>query len=501
MAQDKRQENQPETPMETQPELQPVDALRDSRRKLTRSIVVTVVLAAVAALAVFEGITLGWLSNPNRNVDANETDIQSAGVTEQDGHDTYKFDVNQDKGICINDDAAVTMNAYDKELPKRNERTPIILRAVLSSNHSTSQKLSLKITCASTELKQETLTEVTAAQYNGQLSKTDWKAGDKINWLSNVVNIRAGYIPGLQTRAVAGDYEPYTAGDTTKYKDADDYIYNYAVDFFRASTAITPVKFVTPGSTTTPEPTSVSSQHSRSIGVNQIGTPERAPETNTDGSTKTYTYKIDYYTISNGGNVLNQNNTAHVEFVEATGGYKLKYGDKYLSYNATYSSTGWWVTLQSVTLITTDNAENAAIWTVTGDAGNVQISCKVDYYRDSPGYYQLNYYLSFSGNVWSLGENPGNSGKLIITQYYTETVTTTFPEVSVGDEKNLIINVDLAGAKEPDDGRYYVYLMFDYDHELVNKYLTDNGISLKLGSENIPFTDAFQITVVETPTT
>ena len=80
-------------------------------------------------------------------------------------------------------------------------------------------------------------------------------------------------------------------------------------------------------------------------------------------------------------------------------------------------------------------------------------------------------------------------------------MTTTFPEVSVGDEKNLIINVDLAGAKEPDDGRYYVYLMFDYDHELVNKYLTDNGISLKLGSENIPFTDAFQITVVETPTT
>jgi len=103
--------------------------------------------------------------------------------------------------------------------------------------------------------------------------------------------------------------------------------------------------------------------------------------------------------------------------------------------------------------------------------------------------------------VWSLRENPGNSGKLTITQYYTETVTTTFPEVSVGDEKNLIINVDLAGAKEPDDGRYYVYLMFDYDHELVNKYLTDNGISLKLGSENIPFTDAFQITVVETPTT
>ena len=501
MAQDKRQETQPETPMETQPELQPVDALRDSRRKLTRSIVVTVVLAAVAALAVFEGVTLGWLSNPNRNVDANETDIQSAGVTEQDGHDTYKFDVNQDKGVCINDDAAVTMNAYDKELPKRNERTPIILRAVLSSSHSTTEKLSLKITCASKELMQETLTDETAAQYNGQLSETDWKAGDKINWLSNVVNVRAGYIPGLQTRAVAGDYAPYTAGDTTTYKDADDYIYNYAVDFFRASTVITPVKFVTPGSTTTPEPTSVSSQHSRSIGVNQIGTPERAPETNTDGSTKTYTYKIDYYTISNGGNVLNQNNTAHVEFVEATGGYKLKYGDKYLSYNATYSSTGWWVTLQSVTLITTDNAENAAIWTVTGDAGNVQISCKVDYYRDSPGYYQLNYYLSFSGNVWSLGENPGNSGKLTITQYYTETVTTTFPEVSVGDEKNLIINVDLAGAKEPDDGRYYVYLMFDYDHELVNKYLTDNGISLKLGSENIPFTDAFQITVVETPTT
>lgn len=494
MAQDKRQENQPETPMETQPELQPVDALRDSRRRLTRSIVVTVVLAAVAALAVFEGITLGWLSNPNRNVDANETDIQSASVTEQDGHDTYKFDVNLDKGVCINDDAAVTMNAYDKELPKRNERTPIILRAVLSSSHSTSQKLSLKITCASKELKQETLTEVTAAQYNGQLSKTNWAAGDKINWLSNVVNVRAGYIPGLQTRAVAGDYEPYTAGD---YKDADDYIYNYAVDFFRASTAITPVKFVTLGSSTTPEPTSVSSQRSRSISVNQIGTlPERAPETNSDGSTKTYTYKIDYYTISNGGNVLNQNNTDHVEFEEAPGGYKLKYGDKYLSYNATYS-TGWWHELQSVTLITTDSADDAAIWTVTGDAGNIRISCKVDRYSDISGYYQLNY-LSFSGNVWSLSQNQMN---LTITQHCTETVTTTFPEISVGDEKNLIINVDLAGAKDPDDGRYYVYLMFDYDHELVNKYLTDNGISLKLGSENIQFTDAFQIEVVATPTT
>lgn len=494
MAQDKRQETQPEPPMETQPELQPVDALRDSRRKLTRSIVVTVVLAAVAALAVFEGITLGWLSNPNRNVDANETDIQSAGVTEQDGHDTYKFDVNLDKGVCINDDAAVTMNAYDKELPKRNERTPIILRAVLSSNHSASQKLSLKITCASKELKQETLTDETAARYNSQLSKTDWKAGDKINWLSNVVNVRAGYIPGLQTRAVAGDYAPYTADDTTIYKDADDYIYNYAVDFFRASTAITPVKFVTPGSATTPEPTSVSSQHSRSISVNQIGAlPEKAPEANSDGSTKTYTYKIDYYTISNGGNVLNQNSTDHVEFVKDSGGYKLKYGGKYLSYNATYNDTGWWHELQSVTLITTDSADDAAIWTVTGDAGNVRISCEI---QDS--FWNSTYYLSFSGNVWSLSQNQMN---LTITQHYTETVTTTFPEVSVGDEKNLIINVDLAGAKEPDDGRYYVYLMFDYDHELVNKYLADNGISLKLGSENIQFTDAFQIEVVATPTT
>jgi|GEM_PF-2410319 len=494
MAQDKRQETQPETPMETQPELQPVDALRDSRRKLTRSIVVTVVLAAVAALAVFEGVTLGWLSNPNRNVDANETDIQSASVTEQDGHDTYKFDVNLDKGVCINDDAAVTMNAYDKELPKRNERTPIILRAVLSSSHSASQKLSLKITCASKELKQETLTEVTAAQYNGQLSKTDWTAGDKINWLSNVVNVRAGYIPGLQTRAVAGTYTPYTAGDATTYKDADDYIYNYAVDYFRASTAITPVKFVTPGSSTTPDPTSVSSQHSRSISVNQIGTlPEKAPEANPDGSTKTYTYKIDYYTIGSGGNVLNQNNTAHVEFEEAPGGYKLKYGDKYLSYNATYNDTGWWHELQSVTLITTDSADDAAIWTVTGDAGNIRIFCEI---QDS--FWNSTYYLSFSGDVWSLSRNQMN---LTITQHYTETVTTTFPEVSVGDEKNLIINVDLAGAKEPDDGRYYVYLMLDYDHELVNKYLTNNGISLKLGDENIQFTDAFQITVVETPTT
>lgn len=490
MAQDKRQETQPETPMETQPELQPVDALRDSRRKLTRSIVVTVVLAAVAALAVFEGITLGWLSNPNRNVDANETDIQSASVTEQDGHDTYKFDVNQDKGVCINDDVAVTMNAYDKELPKRNERTPIILRAVLSSSHSASQKLSLKITCASKELKQETLTADTAAQYSNQLSKTNWAAGDKINWLSNVVNVRAGYIPGLQTRAVAGTYTPYTAGDTTTYKDADDYIYNYAVDFFRASTAITPVKFVTPGSSTTPEPTSVSSQNSRSISVNQIGMlPERAPETNPDGSTKTYTYKIDYYTIGSGGNVLNQNNTDHVEFVKASDGYKLKYGEKYLSYNATYSN-GW---LNDVKLSVADNPDNAAIWTVRGDAGNVQISCRIQNY-----FWNSTYYLSFSGNVWSLSQNQMN---LTITQYYTETVTTTFPEVLVGDEKNLIINVDLAGAKEPDDGRYYVYLMLDYDHELVNKYLTDNGISLKLGDENIPFTDAFQIEVVATPTT
>lgn len=487
MAQDKRQETQPETPMETQPELQPVDVLRDSRRKLTRSIVVTVVLAAVAALAVFEGITLGWLSNPNRNVDANETDIQSAGVTEQDGHDTYKFDVTLDKGVCINDDVAVTMNAYDKELPKRNERTPIILRAVLSSSHSTTEKLSLKITCASKELKQETLTEVTAAQYNGQLFKTDWKAGDKINWLSNVVNVRAGYIPGLQTRAVAGDYAPITAGD---YKDADDYIYNYAVDFFRASTAITPVKFVTPGSSTTPEPTSVSSQHSRSISVNQIGMlPEKEPEANSDGSTNTYTYKIDYYTIGRGGNVLNQNDTDHVEFVGASGGYKLKYGGKYLSYNATYSN-GW---LNDVKLSIADNPDNAAIWTVKGDAGNVQISCRIQNY-----FWNSTYYLSFSGNVWSLSQNQMN---LTITQYYTETVATTFPEVSVGDEKNLIINVDLAGAKEADDGRYYVYLMFDYDHELVNKYLADNGISLKLGDENIQFTDAFQIEVVATPTT
>lgn len=489
MAQDKRQETQPETPMETQPELQPVDALRDSRRRLTRSIVVTVVLAAVAALAVFEGVTLGWLSNPNRNVDANETDIQSAGVTEQDGHDTYKFDVNLDKGVCINDDAAVTMNAYDKELPKRNERTPIILRAVLSSSHSTTEKLSLKITCASKELKQETLTDETAAQYNSQLSKTHWKAGDKINWLSNVVNVRAGYIPGLQTRAVAGTYTPYTAGDAT-YEDADDYIYNYAVDYFRASTAITPVKFVTPGSSTTPEPTSVSSQRSRSISASQIGMlPERAPEANSDGSTKTYTYKIDYYTIGNGGNVLNQNDTDHVEFVEDSGGYKLKYGDKYLSYNATYSN-GW---LNDVKLSVADNPDNAAIWTVRGDAGNVQISCRIQNY-----FWNSTYYLSFSGNVWSLSQNQMN---LTITQYYTETVKTTFPEVSVDDQKNLIINVDLAGAKEPDDGRYYVYLMFDYDHELVNKYLTDNGISLKLGDENIQFTDAFQIEVVATPTT
>lgn len=506
MAQDKRQENQPETPMETQPELQPVDALRDSRRKLTRSIVVTVVLAAVAALAVFEGITLGWLSNPNRNVDANETDIQSAGVTEQDGHDTYKFDVNQDKGICINDDAAVTMNAYDKELPKRNERTPIILRAVLSSNHSTSQKLSLKITCASTELKQETLTEVTAAQYNGQLSKTDWKAGDKINWLSNVVNIRAGYIPGLQTRAVAGDYEPYTAGDTTKYKDADDYIYNYAVDYFRANAktetnpgGIEPVTFISEKSI---EPMVEYSEWSAGewqevSSASEIG---KAPDPENLGFDENgnpiikeyrlakpmqiliYNQQYGRYLYLNGnGQVSATQNKDTAEAnpwtLSASGsGYKMSCNGRYLTVNGRR-------------LATANNEGSAVTWLFGDSYGEIMISCV------SGG---TTYYLDYSSG-WTVYRYPPLWGQMVSQKVQYRTYTTK-PGMTVA-EKIITVNVDLAGAKEADDGRYYVYLMFDYDHELVNKYLTDNGISLKLGDENIPFTDAFQITVVETPTT
>lgn len=506
MAQDKRQETQPETPMETQPELQPVDALRDSRRKLTRSIVVTVVLAAVAALAVFEGVTLGWLSNPNRNVDANETDIQSAGVTEQDGHDTYKFDVAQDKGVCINDDVAVTMNAYDKELPKRNERTPIILRAVLSSNHSTTEKLSLKITCASKELKQETLTADTAAQYNGLLSKTNWQAGDKINWLSNVVNVRAGYIPGLQTRAVAGTYTPYTAGDTTTYKDADDYIYHYAVDFFRANAktetnpdGIEPVTFISEKSI---EPMVEYSEWSAGewqevSSASEIG---KAPDPENQGfdengnpiikeyrlaePTQILIYNQQYrqYLYLNGNGQVSATQSkdtaeANPWTLSASGsGYKMSCNGRYL-------------TVTGRRLAATNNEGSAVTWSFGDSYGEIMISCV------SGG---TTYYLDYSSG-WTVSRFTPWWGQMVSQKVQYRTYTTK-PGMTVA-EKTITVNVDLAGAKDPDDGRYYVYLMFDYDHELVNKYLADNGISLKLGDENIQFTDAFQIAVVETPTT
>lgn len=506
MAQDKRQETQPETPMETQPELQPVDALRDSRRNLTRSIVVTVVLAAVAALAVFEGITLGWLSNPNRNVDANETDIQSASVTEQDGHDTYKFDVNLDKGVCINDDAAVTMNAYDKELPKRNERTPIILRAVLSSNHSTTEKLSLKITCASKELKQETLTADTAAQYNGLLSKPDWQAGDKINWLSNVVNVRAGYIPGLQTRAVAGDYTPHTAGDTTTtYKDADDYIYNYAVDFFRANAktetnpdGIEPVTFISEKSI---EPMVEYSEWSAGewqevSSASEIG---KAPDPENQGFDENGNPIIKEYRLAEPTQILIYNQqdgqylylngngqvsaTQNKDTAEANPWTLSASGSGYkMSCNGRYLTVSRW------SLATANNEGSAVTWSFGDSYGEIMISCV------SGG---TTYYLDYSSG-WTVSRYTW-WGQMVSQKVQHRTYTTK-PGMTVA-KKTITVNVDLAGAKEPDDGRYYVYLMLDYDHELVNKYLADNGISLKLGDENIQFTDAFQIAVVETPTT
>lgn len=509
MAQDKRQETQPETPMETQPELQPVDALRDSRRNLTRSIVVTVVLAAVAALAVFEGVTLGWLSNPNRNVDANETDIQSAGVTEQDGHDTYKFDVNLDKGICINDDAAVTMNAYDKELPKRNERTPIILRAVLSSNHSTSQKLSLKITCASKELKQETLTDGTAAQYNNQLSKTNWQAGDKINWLSNVVNVRAGYIPGLQTRAVAGDYTPHTAGDTTTYKDADDYIYNYAVDFFRANAktetnpgGIEPVTFISEKSI---EPMVEYSEWSAGewqevSSASEIG---KAPDPENQGFDENGNPIIKEYRLAEPTQILiyNQQDGQYLYLngsgqVSATQSKDTAEANPWtLSASGSgykMSCNGRYLTVTSRWLETTTNGGNAVVWSFGDNGGRLTISCV-----SGGTTYYLHYFYGWT--VYSI-LYPTYGGGQTVSQKVQYRTYTTKPGMTVA-EKTITVNVDLAGAKEADDGRYYVYLMFDYDHELVNKYLADNGISLKLGDENIQFTDAFQIAVVETPTT
>ena len=509
MAQDKRQETQPETPMETQPELQPVDALRDSRRRLTRSIVVTVVLAAVAALAVFEGITLGWLSNPNRNVDANETDIQSAGVTEQDGHDTYKFDVNLDKGICINDDAAVTMNAYDKELPKRNERTPIILRAVLSSSHSTSEKLSLKITCASKELEQEALTDETAEQYNGQLSKTNWKAGDKINWLSNVVNVRAGYIPGLQTRAVAGDYTPHTAGGTTTYKDADDYIYNYAVDFFRANAktetnpgGIEPVTFISEKSI---EPMVEYSEWSAGewqevSSASEIG---KAPDPENQGFDENGNPIIKEYRLAEPTQILiyNQQDGQYLYLngsgqVSATQSKDTAEANPWtLSASGSgykMSCNGRYLTVTSRWLETTTNGGNAVVWSFGDNGGRLTISCV-----SGGTTYYLHYFYGWT--VYST-LYPTYGGGQTVSQKVQYRTYTTKPGMTVA-EKTITVNVDLAGAKEADDGRYYVYLMLDYDHELVNKYLADNGISLKLGDENIQFTDAFQIAVVETPTT
>lgn len=467
-------------------------ALRAARRRLTASVLTTLLSLALVSAAVFEGVSFGWLALPTREVNSGGEAMTSQGVGTENGHDVFMYSEAEKAGVCIMGQT-VTMNTYDKVFPLRNGKTPIILRAVLSpaNAENAAAGLKLNLTCASKSYARETVD------------------GETIDWLSNVANVRAAYIPGLESRAVEGKWTPYGQDASTApypYKDADDYIYSYALDFFEATkktdenpNGVDAVTFVTQKEISEEDKyTEWSACEWKTVtSATEIGKATDTENMGTDanGITTVKEYEVMGYRIWNDDvkKYVYINSAGKLDFtddeadaswmLESSGsGYKMRCGSYYLARNA-----------EGYSAETTTDKNAAPDWEFIDSNQKIKIACKVN-----GEYRHLQIDNAGGGYIWELYNG-------IWDQYYLFTVSKqersrehrTRPAMS-SLEKVISIDVDLNAAKEENNGYYYVYLMIDYDRPLIDKYLTDNKLTWTIGSKgDITFKDEFKIEVVK----
>ena len=104
------------------------------------------------------------------------------------------------------------------------------------------------------------------------------------------------------------------------------------------------------------------------------------------------------------------------------------------------------------------------------------------------------YYFSNNGS-WTTTNSSTN-----LTLYKIESreaIREKSPATPKSYNREISVDVDLQLAKEGDSGLYYVYLLIDYDQNLIDLYRQHNEISFTIGQQGEPFEDFFEITPVK----
>ena len=447
--------------------------------------VVSVLLCAVLLVSALDLLdvkeTLSWYRT-NKEIGMENGGIDSATSSErvlEAGHDTFMYDIENDKGILADDTgtAVVTMNEYDTIFSDRNTYTPIILRAVLSSDYASMAAkgepvtLRLTSTCIDT-LKKAGYTDVFARyDKNAENAIEGYAYEDISSYLSNVLNVRVGYVPGLVVNAETGNF------DGTVYKDADDYVYNEAV---KALSGNPQFEFAEQKSYTPP-----SSEEKVTYTATEITTIKGLNDAITKASNNTNARTEYYYFIKDAnGNYLAPSGLGAVtgldlskEAAKTSSWALAKSGTSYV-FSAQKNSTTYYLrgTGNSYTLeIDTSNSKNT--WAAADVTGGIRMALN------------SNRYLYLNGSNWSTNRNYSTAVTIVQVEKKTETIT--IPATYTYDN-NVNITVDLRDAAE-DNGNYYVYIMLDYDRDLVKSYYNYNGMMFELGKNLEEFEDIFHI--------
>lgn len=476
-------------------------AVRQAKRGVYRSATLTVLLLTFATAALYFGTSFGWLAPPSQNVDAGGSGVTSEGVAPTVGYDAYKYDEDDlnengdvDEGININADY-MTMNLYDQILLGRNDRTPLILRAVLSGDlqyqvEQNNKKVKLEVSCASES--------VTRENYDIDGDGVE----EEVDWLSNVVSVCADYIPEITQNIENGTIPKDPSGED--YKSVDDYIYHAAIDHFANDYAYDPVPFLGDYDQTVPGSEEYSYVITRVTGTGSLGATARRTERENDMDV-TYTYRVEGYLISDGdGHYLGMN----------TGGTATS------SYTPNFTAEAQYTESQWNTMKAAD-AMKYSLWTMNGSTSTTLYNQGAKKYLNGArsgnrSNYKYNLTMADTGNNWTINNNlafysrncylrynsgwigSNNDNATNTTIYKVERCTKTIPEHSVtAHNKVLTVDVNLNAAKGA-DGSYYMYFLIDYEPNLVTDYMTAQDMEIQIGAEasaQYSFEDIFDIKV------
>lgn len=443
----------------------------------------------IFALLAVSGVSYAWYSSIVTKLHADMQTVSSASISEEPGYEVYKYDAASGQGVSVNP-AMTQMNLYDKIYPANNANAKIILKAALSdaweSHVDNNGSIKLDLNCAYPGKGRDA----------GDAGINGAGAGDGIiDYLSNVVNIKAAYIPDITSDANNGNY------DSSVYASADDYIYKAATAYFEG----------VPNAVSFVENTSVPGVHneyppvyqftnytSREAFANRTEKPNSS-SVDENGISTTYVYKYAYM-ISDGA--------GHYMYLD---GGQIKTGTPDLAgmSDSIMYSYGFSTTRDGSSYDYNFSNNNLNLYaSAYGSTANLYASGSSSYFTVDNGLKlskeiatssgTRRYYIGFSNGSWGLSTGSSN---LTITQIERCTKTEYKPaSVSTG-EKKIEISAALNDSTKEADGYYYIYIQLDYDKDLIDAYMLENSISLIVGNddeEGSPFADIFTIDVADT---